>query len=146
MLKFTIQTYHGTLHIPRVILNFWRILHFTLTLYTLNCTLHTLHPKLYASHFTRRTPQSTLYTHTQCTLGTPDSTCTRGTHTLICTLSHFTLYTSHRTPQPCHFHTWHCMEPWPGSIVMLRAHIVILNFRQSLLYFFPHFQKSTPVP
>ena len=82
--------------------------------------------KLYASHVTLRTPQSTLYTHTVCTLGTPHSTFTQRTDTLICTLSHFTL--DFRPPQLCPFHTWHCMEPWPNSIVMLRAHIYLSSW------------------
>ena len=125
-LHSTPYTLHSTFDMSHLTVNALYTPHFT-HLYKLNLTLHTLHSKLYASHFTLRTPQSTLYTHTVHL----------ALHTLrlhvALTLSSVRLRTLHfslhvRPPQLCPFHTWHCMEPWPISIVMLRAHIYLSSW------------------
>ena len=115
MLNVTLHTLHVTLHIRHVTLHCQRALHSIL--YTLNFTLHTLHCALRSPHFTPTlyTWHSTLYVYTW--------------HSQF-NLYAFALYTLHFTLDPHNFalFTLDCMEPWPSSIVMLRAHIYLSSW------------------
>ena len=125
-------------------------------------TLYTLYFILYTPHSTLDTPPPALYT-AQITLHSLQLT-PYNLHFTLCTVCSI-LYTLHSTLQTLHFHTFHltlhfrpsqlctfhtslCMEPWRSLIFMLRAPTGLLSLTSvfSLQYFFPRFQRSTPMP
>ena len=124
------------------------MVHFTLyTLYFIHSTLYTWHPTPRTLHCTLYTPQLTPYT-SHCTLYDPHSTLYSPDSTLQ-TLHFHTLHLTlrFRPSQLCTFHTLRCMEPRPSLIFMLRAPTGLLSSTSvfSLHYFFPRFQRSTPM-
>ena len=142
-LHFTLHTLHSKLYTPHCSL-------YTLDfiLYTPHSTLDTPPPALDTAHFTLHSLHLTLYT-SHCTLYAPHSTL-YSPHSTLQTLHFHALHvTLHFRPaQLCTFHTLRCMEPWPSLIFMLRAHTGLLSPASifSLQYFFPRFQRPTPMP
>ena len=141
-LDFILYTPHSTPDTPPPALY---TAHFTLhcTLYaplhTLRSTAYSLHLILYTSHCTLYAPQSTFYS--------PHSTLqSLHFHTLHFHTLHLTLH--FRPSQLCTFHILRCMEPRPSLIFMLRPRAGLLSSTSifSLRYFFPRFQRSTPMP
>ena len=106
--------------------------------------LHLTVNALYAPHFTLRSP------HFTPTLYTWHSTLYVFIWHSRFNLYAFALYTLPFMFDPHNFAIFTLDTVWNLGLAPLsycvRTSIVVLNFRRSLRYFFPRFQRSTPVP